>query len=125
MGLADRGSNALGEEQHDLLDKIVTSIANKIKKTVWIDQVVKPMLQINFNEQEDFGSFDSNENVSSNIALNIEKGQFLASQGIKLKSNTLLAMMDLDEDAMESDNNPVAGSPQEDVKPAGRSRYAG
>lgn len=124
MGLADHGSNALGETQHDLLDQIVTSLADKMKQSVWIEQIVKPMLKLNFGEKEDFGSFDSNENVSSNVALNIEKGQFLASQGVKLKSSALLAMMDLDEDVMESENNDIEPNTKK-VTPALRSRYAG
>lgn len=107
MGLAEHGSNALGEIQHSLLDQIITGIADKIKKDVWIDQIVKPMLQLNFNEQEDFGSFDTKENVKEEIETNLNKLQGLQELGIKIKPETIMSMMDMDKDSIESVNNPV------------------
>lgn len=105
-GLSDKGSYALGKTQNDLLGRNVTAIANMIKDTL-IAQVVQPTLKTNFNEQNDFGTFELTDNVSEDIALNLQKIQVLANQGIKLIPSAIMSMLDLEDEAIDSINNPI------------------
>lgn len=105
-GLSDKGSYALGKTQQDLLGRNVSSIVAMLEETI-LNQVVKPLLQINFNEQENFGSFRRADNVAEDVALNMDKINTLANQGIKLKPEAIIAMMDLHMDCVESTGNPV------------------
>lgn len=105
-GLSDKGSYALGKTQQDLLGRNVTAIANIVKECL-IQQVVKPCLQLNFNEQEDFGNFASADNVAEDVALNMDKLNTLMNHGIKLKPEAIMEMMDLNYEAVESINNPL------------------
>lgn len=100
-GLSDKGSYALGKTQQDLLGRNVSTIANALKDCMKM-QVIKPLLQVNFNEQEDFGYFGSKDNVAEDVALNIEKIKLLQQQGIKLKPESLMAMLDINEEAIYS-----------------------
>lgn len=107
-GLSDKGSYALGETQQDLLGRNVDSIANMLKECL-IEQLVRPCLEVNFNEKDDFGSFEKVDNVAEDVALNMDKINTLANQGIKLKDESLIAMMDLTMDMVESTGNPIIG----------------
>jgi len=106
MGLSDKGSYALGETQSDLIGRNVTALAESIQDCL-IDQIAKPMLQINFDEQEDFGYFAKAEHVSEDVVVNLQKLEALRNVGIKLKQNVYMEMMGLREDDIESVNNPV------------------
>jgi hypothetical protein len=105
-GLSDKGSYALGKTQQDLLGRNVTSMCEMLRNCI-IEQVVKPTLQLNFNEQEDFGSFEVTDNVAEDVALNLDKLNSLLNYGIKLKPGAIAAMLDISEDSIESWNNPV------------------
>lgn len=106
MGLSDKGSYALGETQQDLIGRNVNAIVAMLKQTI-IEQIVKPVLEINFNEKEDFGTFEMIDNVSEDKALNLDVLNTLQLQGIKLKTAAICAMLDIHEDAIESINNPI------------------
>ncbi len=108
-GLSDKGSYALGKTQQDLLGRNVSAVANTIKDCL-IKQVVKPLLELNFNEKNDFGAFVVTDNVAEDIALNMDKINTLTTQGIKLKPDSLMAMMDLNAESIESINNPIIDS---------------
>jgi len=105
-GLSDKGSYSLGQTQKDLLGRNVTSIASQIKSCL-IRQLVKPLLQTNFNEQHDFGSFIKSEDVSEDIALNLDKINSLRFEGIKLKPEAIMEMLDLSMDSVESIDNLI------------------
>lgn len=109
-GLSDKGSYALGKTQQDLLGRNVSSIVCMVKECL-ILQLVKPLLETNFNEKDDFGSFSESENVAEDIALNLDKINTLTNLGIKLKPDAIMDMMDLNYDSIESINNPVVESP--------------
>ena len=108
MGMSDKGSYALGETQQDLIGRNITSICLMIQKTI-IEQIVKPMLQVNFDEQEDFGSFRRTDNVAEDIALNIDKLNTCANLGIKLKGEATIELLDLNEEMVESYDAPIIG----------------
>lgn len=110
MGLSDKGSYALGETQQDLVGRNINAIVEMLKACL-IEQVVKPTLETNFNEKDDFGSFDMQDNVAEDIALNLDKLNLLRLEGIKLTPEAILAMMDINKDAVESTNNPVMDAP--------------
>jgi hypothetical protein len=106
MGLSDKGSYALGETQQDLVGRNVNAIVSMVKDCI-IDQVVRPQLEVNFNESEDFGSFEMTDTVAEDIALNLDKLNSLRMEGIKLKPDAIMSMLDMDKDAIESINNPI------------------
>jgi hypothetical protein len=105
-GLSDKGSYALGKTQQDLLGRNVASIVDSLKSCL-IQQLVKPLLELNFNEKDDFGSFGENENVAEDISLNLDKINALRYEGIKLKPEAIMGMMDISMDSVESFNNPI------------------
>lgn len=105
-GLSDKGSYALGKTQQDLLGRNITKVANNIKDC-FIRQVVKPMLELNFNETKDFGAFLVNDNVSEDVALNMDKIGTLRLEGVKLKTEALMELMDINKEAVESVGNPI------------------
>lgn len=105
MGLSDKGSQALGETQNDLVGRNISAVVDSVKDTL-IQQMVKPILQINFNEQEDFGSFDNIDNVSEDVALNMDKLNMFRAEGKKLKTEAIFNMMDVNIEALESEFDP-------------------
>lgn len=105
-GLSDKGSYALGKTQQDLQGRTISSITSQVKD-VLIKQMIAPILQENFNEQQDFGSFELVDNVAEDVALNINKIQMLTSMGIKLTDSAIMSMLDLEEEAIESTGNPI------------------
>ncbi len=109
-GLSDKGSYALGKTQQDLLGRNVNSIVDSLKSCL-IQQVMKPLLQTNFNEQEDFGSFSDAENVSEDIALNLDKINTMLNLGYTLKEEALCDLLDISPDMIESYTEPVSESP--------------
>jgi hypothetical protein len=111
MGLSDKGAYALGETQQDLVGRNVNAIVEMVKGCI-IDQVVKPALMTNFNEKDDFGTFDMKDNVAEDVALNLDKLNSLRDEGVKLTTEAVLAMMDISKDALESDNNPPPSQQQ-------------
>lgn len=113
MGLSDKGSYALGESQQDLVGRNVTTIANMMNDCL-IQQIVKPILQANFNEQDDFGSFQNVDDVSEDIALNLDKIAACQANGIKLKGTAIVKMMDIEEDAVESFDAPIVDNSQDE-----------
>jgi hypothetical protein len=117
-GLSDKGSYALGQTQQDLLGRNVDSIANQIKSCL-IQQLIKPLLQTNFNEHQNFGAFAKNDNVAEDIALNLDKINSLRFEGIKLKPESIMEMLDLPMDYVESINNPIMDTISPDVNNKG------
>jgi hypothetical protein len=118
MGISDKGSYALGETQQDLVGRNINAIVQLLKNT-HIQQIVKPILQLNFNEQEDFGTFEKVDNVSEDQALNLDKINSLTNLGIKLKLSAICSLMDIEEDAIESIGNPIIGQDLPDGKNQG------
>ena len=106
MGLSDKGSYALGETQQDLVGRNITAIVDMVKNCI-IEQVVKPTLQVNFDEQDDFGTFEMTDNVAEDVALNLDKLNTLRLEGIKLTPSAICSLLDIHEDAIESINNPI------------------
>ncbi len=106
-GLSDKGSYALGKTQQDLLGRNVSSIADSIKSCL-IQQVIKPLLQTNFNEQKDFGTFGDSENVAEDIALNLDKINTLLNLGYTLKEEALCELLDISPDMIDSYQEPMA-----------------
>lgn len=117
-GLSDKGSYALGKTQQDLLGRNVSAMANMVKD-VLIQQVVRPTLEVNFSETENFGAFVVADNVAEDVALNMDKLNTLMNQGIKLKPDAVLAMMDINPESVESMNNPIIGSETGDLSNRG------
>lgn len=105
-GLSDKGSYALGKTQQDLLGRNIAAISTSLKETL-IQQLVKPLLQVNFNEQENFGVFVVADNVAEDVALNMDKLGTLHNEGIKLKPEAIVEMLDLNYESVESTGNPV------------------
>ncbi len=108
MGMSDKGSYALGETQQDLVGRNVNAIVEMLKSCI-IEQVIQPTLEVNFNETEDFGTFEMVDNVAEDKALNLDIINTLTLQGIKLKKEAICAMFDIHEDAVESWGNPIVG----------------
>ena len=106
MGMSDKGSYALGKTQQDLVGRNINAIVNSVKSCL-IQQVIKPILEVNFNENNDFGTFEKQDNVNEDISLNLEIITTLRNQGIKLTTEAMMAMCDLDMDAVESTDNPI------------------
>lgn len=105
-GLADTGTYGVGQSQQELLNSNVTAIAEQVKNCL-ITQLIKPLLQFNFNEQKDFGTFALVDNVNSDIEVNIKTLEYLADSGIKLKDEVVMSMLNLHKDAIESTGNPI------------------
>ncbi len=101
MGLSDKGSYGLGESQQDLIGRNINAIVKMLKQCV-IKQVVQPILEVNFNEKEDFGTFANIDNVSEDVALNLDKLGTLRNEGIKLTTEAIMKMLDLHIDDVES-----------------------
>jgi hypothetical protein len=99
--MSSHGSYGLGETQKDLLGRNITAIVQMISSCL-IAQYVKPQLQINFREQDNFGTFVKNYNVSEDIALNLDKINLIKDNGYKLKTPSFCEMIDIRESALES-----------------------
>lgn len=110
-GLSDKGSYGLGKSQQNLLDMQVDSTVGHVQD-VLIRQFIKPLLVTNFNEQEDFGSFSITDNVAADISLNMQKIQVLKDNGIKLKPDSMMELLDLESEMIESINNPIIADSQ-------------
>ena len=98
-GLSDKGSYGLGESQKDLLGRNVESIVEQMKE-VLIRDLAKPMLQLNFGEQDDFGTWGDNEDVTEDIELNIEVLEALKAQGYKPTEDKLAKMLGMEKDSL-------------------------
>jgi hypothetical protein len=118
MGTSDKGSYALGETQADLVGRVINSLVDQVKGCL-IQQLVKPILQENFGESDDFGSFDMKDNVAEDVALNLDKLNSLRNEGIKLKAEAIMSMLDLKADAIESINNPIVDVSQQSASNSG------
>ena len=105
-GLSDKGSYALGKTQQDLLGRNVTTFADSIKETL-IRQLVKPLLETNFNEKENFGAFNKAENVAEDIALNLDKINTLRAEGYTLKEEALCQLLDISPEMIKSYQEPM------------------
>lgn len=105
-GLSDKGSYALGETQADLIGRNINAIAGAIKDTL-IEQLVRPVLMHNFNEKDDFGAFEAPDNVSEDIALNMDKINTLTNLGFTLTQEVITAMLDMKSDSIESYQKPA------------------
>ena len=99
-GLSDKGSFGLGEIQKDLLDRNVESIALHMKESL-IRDIAKPMLQLNFGETEDFGTWGMRDDVAEDIELNIQILQELKAQGYKVNEKALAKMLGIEADSLE------------------------
>ena len=99
-GLSDKGSYGLGEIQKDLLDRNVESIAMRMKESL-IRDIAKPMLQLNFGENDDFGTWGSRDDVAEDIELNIQILQELKSNGYKVNEEALAKMLGIEADSLE------------------------
>ncbi len=106
MGTSDKGSYALGETQADLVGRNIDALAQSIKDCL-IEQLIKPILKLNWNETEEFGSFGNADDVAEDVALNLDKLNALRLEGIKLKPEAIVRMMDISEDDIEATNVPV------------------
>lgn len=106
-GLSDKGSYALGKTQNDLLGRNVTAIADSIKNCL-INQMVKGILQTNFNEQKDFGSFSKAENVNEDISLNLDKINTLKLEGYTLKEEAICKLLDISPDMIDYYEKPIS-----------------
>jgi hypothetical protein len=105
-GLSDKGSYGLGKAQQDLLSRTVNAMAKQLKEAL-IRQFVRPMLEDNFGEREDFGSFSQVDTEQQHIDTNLKIITTLREQGIKLKSDSIMSLVNIDKDAIESENNPI------------------
>lgn len=103
IGLSQHGSYARSETQQDILNRNVTSVAENIQNII-ITQVIKPLLKINFNEQTDFGSYIERNDMNEDIDLNMKKLLALANEGIKLKPDAIMNMLNLSDDMIEKYN---------------------
>ena len=99
-GLSDKGSYALGETQNDLLGRNVESIKKTIKNSL-IQGWIKPLLKMNFNEEHDFGEFLDRDNITEDIAINLDKINTLHNLGFELKEETLCQMLDIPENSLQ------------------------
>lgn len=105
-GLSDKGSYALGETQQDLLGRNIDSIVESMNH-VLIEQMIKPLLQVNFNEKEDFGEFVGKENVAEDIALNLDVINTCRANGYELKEETFMNMVGLKVSDIEKHTPPI------------------
>lgn len=106
LGLSDKGSYALGETQHDLVGRNIDAICKQIQKAI-IEGVVKPMLEVNFEEKENFGAFYRLDNVAEDVALNMDKINTCINNGIKLKGESIIELLDLNKEMVESFDAPI------------------
>jgi phage gp29-like protein len=93
-GTSEIGSYSRAETQQSILDRNISAICDSLQDTI-LKQVIKPLLQLNFNEQEDFGAFIETEDLVKDIALNMQKIEMLSNQGIRLKPESIIDLMDL------------------------------
>ncbi len=113
-GLSEKGSYALGKTQQDLLGRNVSSIVESLKSCL-INQVIKPLLQTNFNEQKDFGSFGEAENVAEDISLNLDKINTFRNLGYTLKEEAICELLDISPDMIESYVKPMENDKKENI----------
>lgn len=110
-GLSDKGSYALGKSQKDILGRNVNLIANSLKDCL-INQLIKPILKTNFNEHTDFGTFSNAENVSEDVALNLDKINSCTNLGINLKPEAIMQLLDLNEDMIQEISEKPINNPE-------------
>jgi len=96
-GLNEGGSYARSETQHNILNRNVTSIAENIQDVI-IKQLIKPLLKTNFDERLDYGSYIVKNDMNEDVKLNMDKLNSLYSQGIKLKPEAIMNMLNLTDD---------------------------
>jgi len=93
-GTSEIGSYSRAETQQNILDRNIMSICDNLQDVI-LKQVIKPLLQDNFNEQTDFGSFIEIEDMLKDISLNMQKIQLLTEQGIILKPESVIDLLNL------------------------------
>lgn len=115
-GLANKGSYALGKTQQDLQGRQVTAIADSVK-SILISQFIKPLLQLNFDEEKDFGTFIVKNNVAEDIALNIDTITFLREQGIELTPEAIIDKVGFHMEMVKRTDAPIIGEESLDLAP--------
>ena len=80
---------------------ILSVRALELIKNCLINQMVKGILQTNFNEQKDFGSFSKAENVNEDISLNLDKINTLKLEGYTLKEEAICKLLDISPDMID------------------------
>jgi hypothetical protein len=104
-GMSSKGSYALGETQSDLLGRNIIATCVQDVNDVLITQYVKPLLELNFGENEDFGQFGIHDDTSQDMALNIDilnvLQAYLKERGVQVSEEYMLSMFNIPTEALE------------------------